>query len=119
MSNKNESRMYPRVSPDVHLNVMVKTIDKTNRKFFEGIIEDVSFGGMFIATDHPLSKGSMVVIEFKSDREENEQPVSAKGLVCWTRKWIRPLGMGIDFVEFKGLGNRLLEEWMQKHFKYE
>jgi hypothetical protein len=72
---------------------------------------------MFIDTDNLLPKGSMVVIQFRSNKEGDKRPVIAKGLVCWTRKWKSPHGMGIDFIEFEGLGNTPFEEWFKNHFQ--
>ena len=117
MSKGKENRKYPRVAPRVNFSVMVQHVDKGDRDYFEGLIEDVSHGGMFIEIGHPFPKGSLVVIQFQSKIEKNEKPVTARGLVRWTRKWKRPHGMGIDFIEFEGLGNTPAEEWFRKHFQ--
>ncbi len=110
-----EQRQYPRISPNVRLNVMGKQIDKETRKYFEGIIGDISLGGMFIKTDQPFSKGSKVRIQFNSEKD-NGDPITAIGLVRWTRKWMKPRGMGVDFIEFEGLGSRSFEDWMRNNF---
>ncbi len=117
MTDDPEKRKYPRVSPGVNFGVMVQHVDKKDREYYKGIIKDVSLGGMFIDTDHLPPKGSMVVIQFRSNKEGDERPVIAKGLVCWTQKWKRPHGMGIDFIEFEGLGNTPFEEWFKNHFQ--
>ncbi len=119
MSIDKENRKYPRVAPRVNFRVMVQHIDKEDREYYKGLIEDVSHGGMFIEIDHPFPKGSMVVIQFQSKIEKDEKPVTAKGLVCWTKRWKRPHGMGIDFIEFDGLEGTPAEEWSRKHFQLE
>ncbi len=119
MSNEKENRRYPRVAPRVNFSVMVQHTDKGDREYFEGLVEDVSHGGMFVEFDHPFPKGSLVVIQFHSKIDQNERPVTARGLVRWTRKWRRPHGMGIDFIEFEGLEDTPAEEWFKKHFQQE
>ncbi len=76
-------------------------------------------GGMFIEINHPFPKGSIVAIQFKSKTDKDERLVTARGLIRWTQKRKRPHGMGIDFIEFEGLGNTSFEEWFKKHFQQE
>lgn len=117
MNNSDENRKYSRVSPDVNFSVMLNHIDKDDLKYFEGMIENIGLGGMFVEMDHPFSKGNMVTIQFKMVKEGVEQPVIAKGLVRWTQKWKRPHGMGVDFIEFDGLGKNSFKEWFKNHFQ--
>lgn len=117
MSEDKEKRRCERVSPRVNLFVMIHHIDKRDREYYEGLIEDVSHAGIFVEIDHPFPKGSLVTIQFQSKIEKDERLVTAKGLVCWTQKWKRPHGMGINFIEFEGLKNTPLEEWFKKHFQ--
>ncbi len=119
MTDGSENRKYSRVSPGVNFSVMVEHADRGDKEYYEGIIEDVSLGGMFIEIGHPFPKGSIVTIQFKSKIEKDERPVTAKGLIRWTRKWKQPHGMGIDFIEFDGLGSTPFEEWFKKHFQQE
>lgn len=117
MSAGKEKRRYERVAPRVNFSVMVQHIDKGDREYYEGVIEDVSYMGMFVEIKHPFPKGSLVVIQFQSKIEKDEKPVTAKGLVRWTRKWTRPHGMGIDFIEFEGIEGTSVEEWSSKYFQ--
>ncbi len=117
MSKDKENRRYPRVSPRVNFSVMIQHIDKGGKEYYEGLIEDVSHVGMFVEIGHPFPKGSLVIIQFQSKIGKNEKPITATGLVRWTRKWKRPHGMGIDFIEFEGLDGTPLEEWFKKHFQ--
>ena len=110
-------RGYSRVSPGVNFSAMVQHTNKGDREYYEGLIEDVSLGGMFIVIARPFPKGSIVAIKFKSKVKENDRPVTAKGLIRWTRKWKRPHGMGIDFIEFDGLGTTPYKEWFKSHFQ--
>jgi len=38
-------------------------------------------------------------------------------LIRWTRKWMKPHAMGIDFIEFNGLGTTPYNEWFKSHFQ--
>jgi hypothetical protein len=96
---------------------MVQHTSKEDREYYEALIEDVSLGGMFIEIARPFPKGSVVAIQFKSKTGKDGRHVTAKGLVRWTRKWRRPHGMGIDFIEFEGLADTPAEEWCRKHFQ--
>jgi hypothetical protein len=115
--NNKENRKYPRISPGVKYNVMAQHIDKDAQKYFKGVIEDIGLGGVFIKIDTPFPKGSMVTIQFDTNKEDGKQPVVARGLVRWTRKLMQPHGMGVDLVEFEGLGSDSFEEWFKKHFQ--
>lgn len=110
-------RGYSRVSPGVNFSAMVQHTSKGDREYYEALIEDVSLGGMFIEIARPFPKGSVVAIQFKSKTGKDGRHVTAKGLVRWTRKWRRPHGMGIDFIEFEGLADTPAEEWCRKHFQ--
>jgi len=110
-------RGYSRVSSGVNFSAMVEHTNKGDREYYEDIIEDVSLGGMFIEIGHPFPKGSIVSIQFKSKTGKDDRPVTARGMIRWTQKWKRPHGMGIDFIEFDGLGNTPYDEWFKKHFQ--
>ncbi len=117
MINNKENRKYSRISPGVKYNVMAQHIDKNTQKYFKGVIENIGLGGVFIKIDTPFPKGSMVTIQFDTNKEEGKKPVVAKGLVCWTQKLKQPHGMGIDLFEFEGLGDCSFKEWFKKHFQ--
>ncbi len=110
-------RGYSRVSSGVNFSAMVEYTNKGDREYYEGLIEDVSLGGMFIEIGQPFPKGSIVAIQFESETGKDERPVTAWGMIRWTQKWKRPHGMGIDFIEFEGLGNIPFEEWFKNHFQ--
>ena len=117
MTINNENRKYLRISPGVDFNVAAQHIDKDDQKYFKGVIENIGLGGVFIKIDTPFPKGSIVTIQFDTNKEECKHPVVAKGLVRWTRKLMQPHGMGIDLIEFEGLGSDSFDEWFKKHFQ--
>ncbi len=80
-------RGYSRVSPGVNFSAMVQHTNKGDREYYERLMEDVSLGGMFIEIARPFPKGSVVAKQFKSKTGKDDRPVTAKGLIRWTRKW--------------------------------
>jgi hypothetical protein len=110
-------REYSRVYPGVNFSAMVQPTNKVDREYYEGLIENVSLGGIFIEIARPLPKGSVVDIKFKSRMKNDDRPVIAKGLIRGTRKWKKPHGMGIDFIEFNGLGTTPYKECFRKNFQ--
>ncbi|HVT18191.1 MAG TPA: PilZ domain-containing protein [Thermoanaerobaculia bacterium] len=80
-------------------------IPRQNRRYLQGIAENVSLGGMFVATAHPLAPGTILRLQlFDPDEPPHASPLRARAVVRWRRVWREPRGMGIQFVEFAGLG---------------
>ena len=79
-----------------------------------GMAENVSMGGVFIASRHPLRPGTFVRLQLFSPADPDHAPaVHCKGIVRWRQLWREPRGMGIQFLEFEGLGERALESWLE------
>ncbi|MBZ0119048.1 MAG: PilZ domain-containing protein, partial [Sandaracinaceae bacterium] len=62
---------------------------------------DLSVGGVFVATNEPMAKHTLVKLEIGTDEEE---PIRAVGRIIWTRtpeqaSESAPAGMGIKFVK--------------------
>lgn len=104
-------RNYRRVAAGVRVVCSSAPVDRQAREYLEGIAENVSLGGLFIATPDPLPVGNVAMLQFYLDGEDAE-PVRAKAIVRWSRRWRRPRGMGLQFVEFEGLGWRRVESWI-------
>ena len=63
---------------------------------------DVSAGGAFLKSDLLLEQGEVLSLEFHLDGRKD--PIRAKALVVWVRRFpegAQPAGMGVEFV---GLG---------------
>ncbi len=70
---------------------------------------DVSVGGMFVETKHPVALGTRVRIRFHL--EEGDPIVEASGLV----KYVVPkLGVGVQFVEIEPMDRKRLAEYVSK-----
>ena len=105
-------REYPRAAADVRVSYVEESVTSGTREYLQGLAEDIGIGGMFIATDHPLRKGSVASLEFQTGPDSKS--VRARAIVRWVRRIGRPKGMGIEFIEVDGLGERELDEWIAR-----
>ncbi|HYU35279.1 MAG TPA: hypothetical protein VEW48_24260 [Thermoanaerobaculia bacterium] len=62
-------------------------------------------GGLFLATDHPLPRGTVLALEIEATGKDGAfAPLRGRGIVCWRRRWGKPRGMHVVFFEIEGLG---------------
>jgi PilZ domain len=84
------------------------------QRYLLALAEDVSMGGLFIGTHYPPRPGTVVRLHlYAGDDHAHLSPLTAKAIVRWRRAWGRQRGMGVQFLEFEGLGARRLESWME------
>jgi uncharacterized protein (TIGR02266 family) len=107
-----ERRQFRRLSAGVRVRFHEISLGRREREYLKGVAEDVSLGGMFVATRHTFPVGTAVELEFHVPGEAGGAPVRAHAVVCWRRRWARPRGMGLRFVDFDFLGHRLLSAWL-------
>ncbi len=107
-----ERRQFRRLAAGARVRYHVPELGRSEREYLRGIVEDVSLGGMFIATRQPLPVGTPIVLELHARGDAGSEPVRARAVVCWRRRWRQPRGMGVRFVEFEYLGQRRLETWL-------
>lgn len=111
----NQRRKTHRIRPGVAVRFIGESIDKMTRHYLDGVVENCGLGGMFISTDHPFPKGSLITLDFRIDSESRElTPVRAQGIVRWVKRRTGNRGMGIEFIEFQGLGDRVFADWIKK-----
>ena len=107
-SNK---RKYPRIPTKFLVNFFRDAVDKSIRQSQDGVVENYSAGGMFIATDHPFSRGSMLNLEFELGSEKSfRKPIQARAIVRWVQRLANHPGMGVEFVLFNGFGKHEFEQ---------
>ena len=63
---------------------------------FQGRINDLSLGGMYIDTINPLPEGSSISFQFALPGDVSESPISGLGQVVWM---VHMQGMGIGFTQ--------------------
>jgi uncharacterized protein (TIGR02266 family) len=106
-----ELRAFRRLAAGVRVRYQEVRLRRPEREYLKAVADDVSLGGMFLATRHTFPEGRTIELEFHP-RGEGGAPVRAKAVVCWRRRWSEPRGMGVRFVEFAALGARRLESWI-------
>jgi hypothetical protein len=79
-----------------------------DRRYLLGVAENLSLGGLFIATRHPFPVGSFVCLDLYPGGDGDGAPFSARAVVRWRRLWREPRGMGLQFLEFLNLAERPL-----------
>ena len=113
-----QRRKTHRIRPGVAVRFFGEPIDRTKRQYLDGVVENCGLGGMFISTDRPFPKGSLVTLDFRIKSESRDlDPVKAQGIVRWVRRRTGDRGMGIAFIEFQGLGDRVFSDWIRKVLK--
>jgi hypothetical protein len=100
-------------------NVLVKfkkedDIDSKTKHYLQGIAKDSGMGGIFIATDNLMDKGSVISLDFLFLEDGKEVNVQAKAIVRWTQRFRKPKGMGVEFYEFTGLAGVGFEKYLEK-----
>jgi uncharacterized protein (TIGR02266 family) len=89
----------------------IKVIWVSDELAIEGVTEDISEGGAFIATSHFLPQQDIIHLEFKLEGED--PPIRCRGRVAWISRLPSgnsPSGFGVEFVNMdKASLKRLLE----------
>lgn len=113
-----DRRKYPRVRTSVRVWFRKEHINGEARDYLLGIAGNCGLGGMFLQTDQLLSMDDIVHLKFEIETApETLSTIRARTVVRWVRRLISPLGMGLEFIEFEGLGERTLAEWTELLFE--
>ena len=87
--------------PDSGVHVAITVGAATDHTLWADLSFDVTAGGVFVATYHPLALGTVVHLLLTLEGEE--VPVAASGVVRWTRLHREgseaPAGVGVRFVD--------------------
>lgn len=91
-------RHHARVPFEVEINV------ESDHNFYTGFTQNISEGGLFIATSKLLPLGSKIAFSFRLGA--NTETVHVYGIVRWHREHTRftedaPSGMGVQFVDLQ------------------
>lgn len=107
-----EERQHPRLFLRFPVEIKLESMDQ----FLSEYISDISAGGIFIATDKPFERGSIVDIEF-SLKEEAKHFFKVRGVVVRVHDEesghsIR--GMGIKFIEITEQSRDLMRDLLER-----
>ena len=83
---------------------------------FSGVSEDISRGGVYVATDHEMIAGGKISLRFRLPGNVDNSWITARGRVAWlnsARKKVSPHlreGFGVEFLEITGEGLPILRK---------
>lgn len=102
-------RAHPRFTVDLEVTVM------SEHNFYAGFLENLSVGGVFIATHRLKPVGSE--IEISINLPDREEPVRGVGEVRWIREYhensdVSP-GMGVKFVKLENGADEAITEFLE------
>jgi uncharacterized protein (TIGR02266 family) len=78
---------------------------------FQGRINDLSYGGLYIDTINPLPEGSAVSFQFSLPGDESGIPISGEGRVAWM---VHMQGMGIQITRLSDDDRDRLEAFLSR-----
>jgi c-di-GMP-binding flagellar brake protein YcgR len=117
MSDEIDKRRFRRVAVGTRVAYSGEPLDPISRDYFESLTGNLSAGGMYLAAKVTFPPGTLLHLRFDAvGGAQDDSPVRATAIVRWRRRFFAPRGMGIEFVEFEGLGKRQLEEWLATVF---
>lgn len=103
-------RSHPRFAVELDLSI------GNAQNFYAGVVENVSVGGVFIATHLCRPVGELV--EITIHLTDGDEPVRGIGEVRWVRALSEPddlpPGMGIRFVELNEGARDAIERFLQR-----
>jgi hypothetical protein len=104
---------YRSVIPDAGVFFRCEEMPALEHRYLAGVAANLSLGGLFVACRHPPRHGTLIGLQLYSPADPRESsPVKARGIVRWRQLWREPRGMGVQFLDFAGLGHRRLESWL-------
>ena len=110
-----DQRKYPRAKKDLDVRFVPESVAPNVGEYLDGLAADIGLGGMFIATHEPPSAGAVVELEINLGDDAGERSlVRARAVVRWTRQQTEPEGMGVEFIEFDGLKDLTLGEFLSR-----
>ncbi len=104
--NDEQRSHYRAILPGTEVVYREAPVRSEDRLYLLGIAENLSLGGVFIATVHPFAVGTLVCLDLYPAGDSGGTPFSARALVRWRRQWHGPRGMGLQFLEFANLAER-------------
>jgi len=104
-----ERRQHPRHHTDLKITML------SEHNFFMGLSENMSEGGLFVATHDMQPIGTMVDLKFKLPM--HDEPLEVRGEVRWVRPYSQDVeaapGMGVRFVGLTAEQGELIRAFLR------
>ena len=106
-----------RRSPRIPVEVEVHVTPQSEHNFYTGYSQNISRGGIFIATSHVLPIGTELSFEFRLGSDP--EPIAVEGVVRWVRGHdaLRsadlPTGMGVQFHDVPGPARERINRFIE------
>ena len=88
----------------------------SDHNFYNGFSENISEGGLFVATHVPLPVGRSIDVEFTLPSAP--RPIRVACVVCWIRPYREdsdvPAGMGLRFADLTAEDEALIAAFVRK-----
>lgn len=108
-----DRRVHPRSATDIVVQFCEESEAGTTHQYRKGTVENCSAGGMYIITEDPAPRGSVLRLRFSlGSRKDTPLPIQARAMVRWVRYVSQPHGMGIEFLGFEGIDAQDFREWI-------
>ncbi len=104
-----ERRQHPRATlkTEVHLG--------SESNFYTGFMNDISEGGLFVATHQVMARGTKLMLEFSLP--DDESPIRVTGEVRWTREYNPSSdgapGLGFQFLDLSASDRARIESFVK------
>ena len=110
----NEQRAHRRVATNVFVQFFQESdAHNPRQQYREGLVTNISVGGMYISTEHPSPSTSVIIVEFRlKSQTQSLLPIQLRAVVRWVQQESSSRGMGIEFLEFEGIDERDFREWI-------
>ncbi len=97
---------YRTILPGTEVVYRAAPVRAQDRRYLVGLAENLSLGGMFLATRQTFPVGTLVALDVHPGTGADRTPFSARAVVRWRQLWREPRGMGLQFLDFTNLAER-------------
>jgi uncharacterized protein (TIGR02266 family) len=110
-TSPSDRRAEPRIELEVEVGL------ETDHNFYTGLTQDISSGGLFIATSIEYRVGERIRVRFSLPGQT--QPITAEAEVRWVRdpramKTDAPEGIGLRFVELPAEAHTEISQFLAR-----
>jgi uncharacterized protein (TIGR02266 family) len=105
-------RKYIRVEIDSISNIKRQAISKQFEEELKAKVLNISTGGIYVETNHPLPEGTLFEFEFKLP--DSKTVIKAKGMITWVSRKMNSSGMGIKFIKISTENKKAIIDYIEK-----